>query len=131
MNLWQKILALALAGAVGTLCRVGLAAAVQRGAGDSFGWGTLAVNTLGCLLFGAAWAAIELRYAGPAAAELRLIVLGGFLGAFTTFSTYAFETATLGRSDSPALAIATLLLHNVMGITMVLIGMIAARWAWT
>lgn len=128
--MWQKIAALALAGAAGTLCRVGMAAAVGRVSGDAWGlsWGTLTPNALGCLLFGAAWAAVESRFVGPAAMELRLIVLGGFLGAFTTFSTYAFEVASFGRGGQWWLAAVTLLLHNAAGLAMMIVGLAAGRW---
>lgn len=89
----QKLLWLALAGACGTLARYGLGGWVQRMTSPGFPWGTLAVNITGCFLFGLIWALAQQRLA--VAPEVRTIVLVGFLGAFTTFSSLVFETEQL------------------------------------
>jgi len=94
----QKLLWLALAGACGTLARYGLGGWVQRVTSPGFPWGTLAVNITGCFLFGLTWALAQQRLA--IAPEVRTIVLVGFLGAFTTFSSLVFETEQLmARSE--------------------------------
>jgi CrcB protein len=85
----RRILLLALAGATGTLARYWLSGFVQR-SNLTFAWGTLAVNGLGCFLFGLVWALAEERLL--ISGETRIILLAGFMGAFTTFSTYMFET---------------------------------------
>ena len=72
-----------------------LSGLVQRLAGERFPLGTMAVNLLGCLLFGFVWGYLEGRVG--LSPQTRTIVLTGFMGAFTTFSTYAFETVTLVR----------------------------------
>ncbi len=90
-----KLLALCIAGALGTLARYGLQGLVQRWAGGSFPWGTLAVNALGCLAFGVIWTVASDR--GLIGPQMRTILLVGFMGAFTTFSSFVFETAQLGR----------------------------------
>jgi CrcB protein len=82
---------IALAGSVGTLARFGLQGLVQRLCGDAFPWGTLVVNTVGCFLFGFVWPLAEERLL--ISGQTRLIILTGFMGAFTTFSTFAFETS--------------------------------------
>ena len=83
--MWHEILWIALAGALGTLARYGLGGAVQTVLGQNFPWGTLVVNAIGCLLFGLVWTLAEERLL--ISGHLRFIVLVGFMGAFTTFST--------------------------------------------
>jgi CrcB protein len=86
---------LAIAGAIGTICRYGLAGLVQRICGASFPWGTLTVNAVGCLLFGVVWTLAEERLV--ISGQVRFVALTGFMGAFTTFSTFAFETGEFLR----------------------------------
>lgn len=93
----QKVLLLMLAGGLGSLSRYSLAGAVQRLAGTSFPAGTFAVNCLGSFLFGLVWSLLENRISLPA--DVRVIVLTGFMGAFTTFSTFIFETANLASQS--------------------------------
>jgi fluoride exporter len=85
-----KLIGLALAGACGALARYGLGGLFQRSSPADFPWGTLAVNALGCFLFGLIWTATQERFA--ISPETRTILLVGFLGSFTTFSSFMFET---------------------------------------
>lgn len=120
-QIWQRLLLIAAAGALGTLARYGLGGLVQRMAPSSLPWGTLAVNALGCLLFGIVWSLAEERMLISGAT--RIIVLIGFMGAFTTFSTFAFETAQLLDDSEWLLAAANVLLHNVTGVVLIVAGM--------
>ncbi len=122
---WQKMAWLALAGAVGTLARYGLGGWVQKLIPTAFPWGTLAVNAAGCFLFGIVWALAEQRML--ISGQTRLILLVGFMGAFTTFSTYAFETAQMLDDSEWLLAAANLLSQNVLGIALVLTGIALGR----
>lgn len=88
-----KLMAIALAGAAGTLTRYALGGFVQRLLGAAFPWGTLVVNALGCLAFGVVWTAAQER--GMLDAETRAVILVGFMGAFTTFSTFIAESGQL------------------------------------
>ena len=114
MRLSAKLAWLAAVGALGTLARFGLSGLVQRLLGTGFPWGTLVVNALGCLLFGIVWTLAEERLV--IGGETRLIVLVGFMGAFTTFSTFAFETAAMLRDAEWLHATANLLAQNVLGV---------------
>ncbi len=125
MTTAQKILWLALAGALGTLARYGLSGLVQRLTGISFPWGTLAVNVAGCFLFGLIWAVIEERHL--LAPPLRPILLIGFMGAFTTFSSFAFETIELMRDAEWLRAGANVLAQNGAGLTALFLGMVTGR----
>lgn len=120
-----KILYLSLGGAAGTLSRYWLSGVAQRLAGGSFPAGTFAVNMAGCLLFGAAWGFFENRMLPGS--EVRLLVLTGFMGAFTTFSTYMFETASLVKYGQIAMAMANVVGQSVAGLALVLAGMALGR----
>jgi len=88
-----QILAIAGGGALGALGRFWMSAGVYRLLGRDFPWGTLAVNTLGSFLMGLLFVLFLERLA--TAPEVRSAVLVGFLGAFTTFSTFSMETLVL------------------------------------
>ena len=124
-QLWQRLTWLAVAGAVGTLARYGLSGMVQRLQPTLFPWGTFAVNGLGCLLFGIIWALAEERMI--ISGQTRLILLVGFMGAFTTFSTFAFETSQMLDDSQWLFAAANLLVQNVLGIALVLLGIAMGR----
>lgn len=123
--MWQKLLWLMLAGGLGTLARYTVAGWVQRGAGGAYPWGTLAVNAGGCFLFGLIWSLAEGRLA--LTPQTRLLVLTGFLGAFTTFSTYAFETSQMLRDGQWLAAGANFTAQNVLGFIMVMAGFALGR----
>jgi CrcB protein len=120
-----KLLLLALAGSLGTLARYGLAGFVHRFDGASFPWGTLVVNVVGCLLAGLLWALFEGRV--QVSAQTRVVVLVGFMGAFTTFSTFALETCELVRAAEWARAVGNVMLHNGLGLAAMLLGLALGR----
>jgi CrcB protein len=123
---WQKLAWLAVAGALGTLARFGLSGLIYRLFGSGFPWGTIVVNVVGCFLFGIVWVLAEDRFL--ISGQTRLIILTGFMGAFTTFSTFAFETAQQMRDADWLLALANIALQNVVGIVCVFLGFALGRW---
>ncbi len=123
--MWQKIACLAFAGALGTLARYWLAGAAQRLAGGTFPWGTVAVNGAGCLLFGFVWTLAEER--SLISSQSRTLLLVGFMGAFTTFSTYVFETEQMLRDSEWLLAGCNLVLQNSVGLVLLYLGTVLAR----
>lgn len=121
----QKILLLAVAGAVGTLARYGLSGMAQRVSDVEFPFGTLAVNVTGCFLAGLFWAMAENRM--TISGEMRTVILIGFFGAFTTFSTFALETGGFVRDSQWIWVLGNILANNVAGITFLLLGQAAGR----
>jgi CrcB protein len=121
----QKLLLLALAGAFGTLARYGLGRLVHEHSGGVFPWGTVVVNVLGCLLFGLVWSALGERR--PAGGEVRTIILIGFMGAFTTFSTFVFETQELLYDAEWLPALGYFTMQNVGGLAALLAGLALGR----
>jgi CrcB protein len=117
----QKIALLAIAGAIGTLARYGLAGLAQRIGGAAFPWGTLAVNMTGCFLAGLLWELFQGRWA--VSGETRIIALVGFLGAFTTFSAMMLETVMMLRQAEWFGVAANLAIQNGLGIVFLLAGM--------
>lgn len=131
--MWQKLAWLAAAGALGTLARYGLTGLVQRITGGGF-WGafganfptgTLVVNVLGCFLFGLGW---SLLAHGLQGGQVRLVIFVGFLGAFTTFSTYAFEGGQMMREAQWASLAVHMFVQNCVGIAAVLAGLALGQW---
>lgn len=93
--------------------------------GAGFPFGTLLVNVAGCLLIGLFYGLGETRI--TITPELRLFVAIGFLGAFTTFSSFGNETVNLVRSGDLALALLNVAGNNVLGLLAVLGGAALAR----
>lgn len=81
--------------ALGGMLRYFLSGVAARLAGETFPWGTLLVNVTGCLLIGffASLAGPEGRLIVPS--NVRLFVMTGFCGGYTTFSTFSYETLRL------------------------------------
>ncbi len=91
MTVWVL---LACGGAAGALARYGVATAVLRRAGGSFPAGTLVVNVLGAFLLGVIVTGLA---TSPLQMQLAALLAVGFLGDFTTFSTFAYEAVILAR----------------------------------
>ena len=100
----RTVLLLGVAGALGSMARYGLSALVGHWTGNAFPWGIFVVNVLGCFLFGAIWAGLGVFHLLDDAA--RIVLLTGFMGAFTTFSTFLFDSDVMLRNgDWGALAL--------------------------
>jgi len=116
----QKTILIALAGLTGTLLRYWLSGYVARQYGETFPWGTMAVNLIGCLVTGAVFYVTEERFLiNP---TVRTVILIGLLGGFTTFSSYGLQTFTLLRDGEYGLATLNVVTSNVLGLFMVWAG---------
>ncbi|MBK7141260.1 MAG: fluoride efflux transporter CrcB [bacterium] len=121
----MKVLMIAAAGLVGTLARYGLGGLVQKQVDSLFPLGTVVVNVLGCLLFGILWSWAENRITVDA--TIRAAIFIGFFGAFTTFSSFAYETVALMRESQWFAAGANILLQNLLGMAGLFGGLIVGR----
>lgn len=106
----NQVLLVALGGAVGSVCRYLVGVGALRLMGPSFPWGTLAVNVAGSFAIGILAELIVARFG--ASAELRLLLITGFLGGFTTFSAFALDAVTLFERGA-SLAAATYLVLSI------------------
>src|SRR5690349_15449121 len=121
----QNILLLSIAGAVGTLARYGTSELVSHLVGKKFAWSTLTVNLVGSFLFGLVWTLVVKRQV--LSEQAGLVILTGFMGAYTTFSTFAFESSQFLEAGRWQAALANLALQNCLGILAVWAGAIAAK----
>jgi CrcB protein len=99
----KQLLFIALGGAGGALARHWLSTVVHASAQSHFPWGTLLVNVLGSFAIGIAYIAIVER--GALHPDWRSVTMVGFLGAFTTFSTFSLETLALLENGQAVLAV--------------------------
>ena len=112
-------------GFIGSVARYLLSGAVTNATTASrFPFGTLAVNTVGCLVIGALAGVSE--NTGAFSANTRLLLFTGVLGGFTTFSALAFETWFLGRDNAWSFALVNIVAQVVLGLGAVVIGHQAA-----
>src|SRR5256885_7995483 len=107
----MRILLIGLAGLTGTLGRYWLSGVVARRYGETFPMGTLAVNLVGCFLAGLLFYLLQERFLVNQTA--RTVVLIGFLGGFTTFSSYGLQTFTLLQDGEFGFAFINVVASNV------------------
>ena len=117
----MKVALVALAGAAGALARYGIGVAVGV---RSFPWATLGINLTGSFVLGLILTAGTER-GWPETTTVPLAI--GFLGAYTTFSTFSFESYTLLRTDRAAMALVYVSVSVVGGILAAGLGYATAR----
>ena len=107
-------------GGLGAASRYGISLLAARIGGAGFPWGTLAVNLSGCFLIGLLFAlADRTRFVTP---DMRLLIITGYLGALTTFSTFSLETVSAGRAGLILQPLANILANNIGGMTLTFLG---------
>lgn len=124
MNHLLQIVALAAAGAAGTLLRAGCTTAAVKLFGPSFPWGTLTANVIGSFAFGVIYALTRSRGITP---EQETVLLVGLLGGFTSYSSFAFQSVALLESGRAATALAYIAFTNVAGLVAVWAGLRLCR----
>jgi len=90
---WPLVVAVACGGALGSVGRYLTSILMGKMFGIGFPWGTVTVNIIGAFLMGALVEFVALRYS--ISQELRAFLAVGVLGGFTTFSSFALDTAVL------------------------------------
>ncbi len=121
----RAIFLIGMAGAAGAISRYGVSVWAQRQWSSNFAFGTLIVNVLGCLILGFI---LELEVQTDwVDAPARLYLAVGFLGAFTTFSTFGFETLKFMHDGSHYLALVNVAANLVLGLLAVWLGWVLAR----
>jgi fluoride exporter len=120
----QKFFLIALGGALGSIARYWVGSTVASRMGTRFPYGTFVINLTACLIIG-----FSLTYLGKRV-ELspawRYLVAVGFIGAFSTFSTYEWETLSTLRTGAFALAALYAIGSLVFGLVATWLGMVLA-----
>ncbi len=122
-----NIILVGIGGFIGAVLRYLTSDLVQRMAnGHPFPYGTLAVNVIGCLVIGLLAGMAESR--GIFTGESRALVFVGVLGAFTTFSTFGYETTTFLQEGQTVSALTNIGVQLAFGLAAVWAGSMLARW---
>jgi CrcB protein len=116
------LLLIALGGAVGSLLRYLVGGAIQRSSASGFPVGTMFVNVVGCFLVGVF---VRFLLNMQTSVELRALLIVGFCGGFTTFSTFSYETVGLLEGGEYVRATTYVLGSLLLCVTATFAGMIA------
>jgi fluoride exporter len=119
------IAAIAAGGSLGALARYGIDVGIEQRSEALFPWSTFVINLSGCFLVGVLIGALVDRHHTPEWVRLGLVV--GFCGAYTTFSTFAQETLGLIEERVAALAVLNVTASIVLGVLAVFAGERAGR----
>ena len=122
----QKYWLIALGGALGSIARYWVGAMVASRFGTRFPYGTLAINMSACLVIGFALTFLG-RRAGLNQGWLYFVPVG-FVGAYSTFSTYEWETLSLIREGAFPMAALYSFGSLILGLAAVWCGILAAEW---
>jgi CrcB protein len=115
----------ALGGSLGALARYAIGGLVTGRVQGVFPWATFAINASGSFLLGFVFTLMTERFLPHA--SLRTAVTVGFLGAYTTFSTFSFETWRLLEDGAIGFAVANVVGSVSVGLVAVYLGIVAGR----
>jgi fluoride exporter len=121
---WNRVLALSIGGALGVNARYWLGVLITRWAGHRFPWATVAINVSGSFAIG--FLAVILAYRWPHPMG-RLFVVTGFLGGYTTFSSFTFESLKLWEDGEKGLSMANTFGSVAAGLAAVTLGVALGR----
>jgi len=115
----DKILFVALGGAIGSSFRYAISVLTVKTLGKLVLWATFSVNIIGSLFIGVLWAYFENNTSSD---NLKLFLVVGILGGFTTFSSFTIETISLFKTDGIRNALLYLFASNIFGILAAVLG---------
>lgn len=121
----RNILIIGIGGFLGAVSRYAVALWIGQRWGKIFPLGTFVVNISGCFLIGLLMTLFSDRYV--VSPQWRLLLVVGFLGAYTTFSTFEFETGTLLKDSEWLFAALNVLLSVTVGFVALKLGEVTAR----
>jgi CrcB protein len=119
------VLFVALGGALGSVARYGVNVATARAFGFGFPWGTLTVNVVGGLVMGLLAAVFALKAEAPP--EVKLFLMTGVLGGFTTFSAFSLDAVVLWERGQPGIAAAYVAASVALSIGALFAGLALGR----
>ncbi|MDD2464341.1 MAG: fluoride efflux transporter CrcB [Desulfobulbus sp.] len=122
---WLLVMA---GGSLGAASRYGIGLLAARFWGTSFPYGTLVVNMAGCFIIGLIFAlADRSRLLTP---DVRLLLITGYLGALTTFSSFSLETVNAGRAGLTLQSLTNMLINNLGGLSLTYLGLRLGSLRW-
>ena len=118
--MWKNVLFVAAGGAVGSVLRYLIATNIHKSYPNFAPYGTFIVNVAGCLLIGLlmGWVAAQ-KLMSP---QLQLLLIAGFCGSFTTFSTFAHEANLLAMQQKPLQTLLYIALSVIVGMGLAYVG---------
>ena len=119
------VLGVALGGAIGATARYGADRLIERTVGGLFPWSTFAINVSGCFLIGLCTAVFVERHHLPA--WLRIGIVMGVIGGYTTFSTFAAEALDLDEIHHILVSSAYIIASVALGMAAVYAGTVLGR----
>ncbi|MBN2039210.1 MAG: fluoride efflux transporter CrcB [Spirochaetes bacterium] len=121
----KHLLFIALGGGLGAVSRYLVSKNIQQLTNQIIPFGTLFVNAAGSFIIGFFFYFFDNI---TVSRDIRSLITIGFLGAFTTFSTYSLETINLLRNGEIKLGITNFLLNNIICFIMVVLGILTSRF---
>lgn len=121
IGMLAKFLIVMFGGGLGAVSRYGISLLTANAWGTRFPWGTLTVNLVGCFLIGFVFAlADRSRLLTP---DMRLLLITGYLGALTTFSSFSLETVSAARAGMHLQPVMNILVNNLGGLVCTILGL--------
>ncbi len=121
----MEVIWIAIGGMFGAVSRYAVGGFFQKISGALFPWGTFSVNVIGSFIIGLLWGLLDRFTFSP---SMRAFVFIGFLGAFTTFSSYSLETINMLRDGEYLAGSANFLLNNFVAFTLTITGIVIAHY---
>jgi CrcB protein len=122
----ERLLLIALGGAVGSMFRYLISTATYKLIGRDFPYGTLSVNALGCFLIGLLFILLLDRF-DDFSDQLRSLLIIGFLGGFTTFSSFSIETINLLENGELYRSLLNIIISIILCLGLTWLGILLGR----